>query len=38
MGATRISFSEGELAEFRTALEALPVVGNRADSAARENE
>ncbi|MFV0359255.1 aldo/keto reductase [Tropicimonas sp.] len=37
-GATEVSFTGEELAEFRTALEALPVAGNRPDSKARENE
>jgi aryl-alcohol dehydrogenase-like predicted oxidoreductase len=38
LGATQVSFSESELAELRTALEALPVVGNRPESAAYENQ
>ena len=38
MGATAISFTGDELAELRTALEALPVAGNRPDSAAYENQ
>ncbi len=38
MGATEISFSNAELAEFRTALEALPVAGNRPISMAMESE
>lgn len=38
MGATEVSFTEGELTEFRTALNALPIEGNRPDSAANESE
>ncbi|WKZ11399.1 MAG: aldo/keto reductase [Gammaproteobacteria bacterium] len=38
MGALDVHFTAGELAEFRTALEALPIVGNRPTSKARENE
>jgi len=38
LGATDVRFTAGELAEFRTALAALPVVGNRPVSKARENE
>lgn len=38
MGALNVRFTAGELTEFRTALAALPVVGNRAASKARENE
>ena len=38
MGAVDVRFTPGELAEFRTALTALPVVGNRPASKARDNE
>ena len=38
MGALDVRFTPGELAEFRTALAALPVVGNRPASKARDNE
>ena len=38
MGAADVRFTPGELAEFRTALAALPVVGNRPASKARDNE
>lgn len=38
MGALDVRFTAGELAEFRTALAALPVVGNRPASKAQENE
>ena len=36
--ALQVTFSQQELNEFRTALEALPIVGNRPDSKATENE
>lgn len=38
LGALDIRFTADELSEFRTSLAALPVVGNRAVSKARENE
>ncbi len=38
MHALDVRFTAGELAEFRTALAALPIVGNRPASKARENE
>ena len=38
MGTVDVRFTPGELAEFRTALAALPVVGNRPASKARDNE
>ena len=38
LGATEIHFTADELTELRTALNALPVVGNRPDSAAYENQ
>lgn len=38
LDALDVRFSAAELAEFRTALEALPIIGNRPASKARENE
>lgn len=38
MGALDVRFTADELAEFRTALTALPIIGNRPDSKAQENE
>ena len=38
LGALEVRFTAGELAEFRTALAALPIVGNRPASKAQENE
>jgi len=38
MGALDVRFTAGELAEFRAGLTALPVIGNRPASKARENE
>ena len=38
MGAVDVRFTAEELAEFRTALAALPMVGNRPASKARDNE
>ncbi|MFV0360504.1 aldo/keto reductase, partial [Tropicimonas sp.] len=38
IGATEVAFSSEELVELRTALEALPISGNRPDSKAMENE
>lgn len=38
LGATEVSFTSDELAEFRTALEALPIAGNRPESAAYESQ
>lgn len=38
LGASEVRFTAGELAEFRTALTALPVKGNRPASKAYENE
>lgn len=38
LGATEIRFTSDELANFRAALKALPVAGNRPDSKAMENQ
>ena len=38
MGALDLRFTAAELAEFRSALAALPIVGNRPASKAKENE
>ncbi len=38
LSAPEVRFTKGELAEFRTALEALPVKGNRPAGKAYENE
>lgn len=38
LDALDVRFSAGELAEFRSALAALPIVGNRPASKAKENE